>query len=78
MSKTFSSQLHYAKLPPSHSSAIQFLQLFFFFEVYLFMAILGLGCFDRVSLAVVSGGYSVGAVLGLLIAAVSPVAEHRL
>ena len=63
---------------PATVQPFSFFNFFFFFEVYLFMAILGLGCFDRVSLAVVSGGYSVGAVLGLLIAAVSPVAEHRL
>ena len=43
----------------------------------LLVAVLGLCCCEGFPLAVVSGGCSLVAVCGLLIAAASPVAEHR-
>ena len=54
--------------------------VFFFFLifVYLFLAVLGLCCSAGFSLVVTSGGYSLVAGHGLLIAVVSLVAEHGL
>ena len=46
--------------------------------LFSFLAALGLGRAHGLSLAAVSRGYSPVAVCGLLIAAASPVAEHRL
>ena len=53
---------------------------FFFFLsfVYLFLAVLGLHCSAGFSLVVASGGYSLVAVCGLLIAVASLIAEHGL
>ena len=48
------------------------------FLLFLFLAVLGLGCCRGVSLVVASRGYSLAAVGGLLTAVVSLVAEHRL
>ena len=44
----------------------------------LFLAVLGLHCHSDFSLVVASQGYSLVAVLELLIAVISLVAEHRL
>ena len=46
--------------------------------IYLFLSVLDLHCCLSFSLAVVSGGYFLVAVRGLLIAVASPDAEHRL
>ena len=46
--------------------------------IYLFLAVLSLGCCAGFSLVVESGGYSLVAVCGLLILVASLVAEHRL
>ena len=56
------------------------LSLFFFKKVfiYLSLAVLGLSCCVGFSLVVTSGGYSLVAVCGLLIAVASLVVEHRL
>ena len=53
---------------------------FFFFLsfVYLFLVVLGLHCSAGFSLVVASGGYSLVAVCGLLIAVASLIAEHGL
>ena len=52
--------------------------LFFFLHDFIyFLAVLGLWCSCRLSLVVVSGGYSL-VVHRLLIAVVSLAAEHRL
>ena len=48
----------------------------FFFKLYL--AVLGLHCCSGFSLVVASGGYSLGAVHGLLIVVPSLVADNRL
>ena len=55
-----------------------FFFLNFVYLFYLFMAVLGLCCSAGFSLVVASGGYSLVAVHGLLIAVVSLVAEHGL
>ena len=49
-----------------------------FFQIYLFLAVLGLCHFAGFSLVVASEGYSPVAVRGLLIAVASLVAKHRL
>ena len=56
------------------------LSLFFFKKlfIYLSLAVLGLSCCVGFSLVVTSGGYSLVAVCGLLIAVASLVVEHRL
>ena len=46
--------------------------------IYSFLAVLGLRCCVGFSLVVASKGYCLGAVLGLLAAVASLVAEHRL
>ena len=46
------------------------------FFLHLFVAVLGLPCYARLSLVVVSEGYSLVAVLGLLIVVASLVMEH--
>ena len=51
---------------------------FFFSLIYLFLAVLGLGCCASFSLVEASGSYSLIAVHGLLIAVASVVVEHRL
>ena len=47
-------------------------------ELYLSLAVLGLRCRDDLSTVSAIGGCSLVAVVGRLIAAASPVAEHRL
>ena len=54
------------------------LLVFFFFLIYLFLAVLVSVAAQRLSLVVESRGYSLVAVLGLLIAAASLVAKHGL
>ena len=54
------------------------LSLFFFLSIYLSLAVLGLSCCVGFSLVVTSGGYSLVAVCGLLIAVASLVVERRL
>ena len=49
-----------------------------FHFIYLFLAVLGLHCWSGFSLVAASGGYSLVVACRLLIAVVSPVAEHRL
>ena len=49
-----------------------------FIYLYLVLAVLGLCCCAQASLATASGGYSLVAVWGLLMAEVSLVAEHGL
>ena len=49
-----------------------------FYLSILFLAVLGLHCHSDFSLVAASQGHSLVAVLGLLIAVVSLVAEHRL
>ena len=64
-----------------HDSLLKFLWRLvspFFFIIDLFMAVLGLGCCLGFSLAAASRGYSLVAVLGLLIVVAFPVVEHRL
>ena len=51
--------------------------LFFFKNVYLFMAVLGLCCCAGFSLVAVSGGYSLVIVIGFTVVA-SLAAEHEL
>ena len=55
-------------------TTLLFLKLF----MYLFSAVLGLGCCEGSSLVVGSRGYSLGAVHRLVIAAASLVGEHGL
>ena len=50
--------------------------LFLKFFIHLFFAVLGLPCYARLSLVAVSEGYSLVAVLGLLIVVASRVVEH--
>ena len=54
------------------------LSSFFKKGIYLSLAVLGLSCCVGFSLVVASGGYSLLAVCGLLIAVASLVVEHRL
>ena len=54
------------------------LVFFFFFLIYLFLAVLVSVVAQRLSLVAESRGYSLVAVLGLLIAAASLVAKHGL
>ena len=54
------------------------LSSFFIKGIYLSLAVLGLSCCVGFSLVVASGGYSLRAVCGLLIAVASLVVEHRL
>ena len=51
---------------------------FFFALIYLFLAVLDLGCCASFSLVEASGSYSLIAVHGLLIAVASLVVEHGL
>ena len=46
--------------------------------IILFLAVLGLLCSEGFSLVLVSEGYSLGAVFGLLIVVASPVTKHGL
>ena len=62
----------------SFSFFLQAVFFFFLIFVYLFLAVLGLCCSVGFSLVVTSGGYSLVAGHGLLIAVVSLVAEHGL
>ena len=55
-----------------------FLKIILFLYIYLFLSVLGLCCCMGFSLVAASGGYSLVAVLGLLIAGASPVADHGL
>ena len=59
---------------------LELLAFFCFFKqnFYLFLAVLGLFCCVGFSLVAASGGYSLVAVLRLLIAVASLVAEHGL
>ena len=43
-----------------------------------FLAVLGLHCYEGFSLLMVSGGYSLAAMLGLVTVVATLVAEHRL
>ena len=52
--------------------------VFYFLLFYFLMTLLGLRCCVGFSLVVASKGYCLGAVLGLLAAVASLVAEHRL
>ena len=57
----------------------QTLFLFFsFFKIYLFMAVVSLLLHTGFPLVVASGGYSLVAVCGLLMAAASLIGEHGL
>ena len=49
-----------------------------FLSLFLFLAVLGLHCCMGLSVVGASGGYSLRAVRGLLVAVASPVAEHGL
>ena len=51
---------------------------FLFFNIYLFLAVPGLPCCAGFSRVVARGGYSLGAVLGFLIAVTSSDTEHGL
>ena len=51
---------------------------FFLFYSFLFLALLGLRCYMGFSLVAKSGGYSLVAVRGILLAVASLAAEHRL
>ena len=55
---------------------ISFLKIILF--IYLFLAALGLHRMSRLSLVAAGGGYSLAVPHGLLAAAASFVAEHRL
>ena len=50
--------------------------LFFFFKMYLFMAVVSLLLHTGFPLVAASGGYSLVAVCGLLMAVASLVGEH--
>ena len=64
-----------------YMDTLSFVFSFFFLTynfIYLFMAVLGLDCFEAFSLVVASRGYSLILVLGLLISVVSLIVQHGL